>query len=96
MWPANASLVAKNHHDQEEDQTTPNKKSVFTKVKEKAKKLRNSLSGKKQHGFESQHGSSTPPFGVTLEDDDEEDDNPEYLGAPSNIVIFEILYISII
>ncbi|KAM7527746.1 hypothetical protein LguiB_031156 [Lonicera macranthoides] len=64
VWPANASPVAKKHHDQKEDQTTPKKCT--------------SLSGKKQHGLESQDGSSTPPCGATLEDDD----NPEYLGAP--------------
>ncbi|THG04669.1 hypothetical protein TEA_003480 [Camellia sinensis var. sinensis] len=55
-----------------------NKKSVLMKVKEKAKKLRQSLSKKKHDGHE---GNSTPSWGVSL-DDDEDDEDPEYLGAP--------------
>ncbi|XP_015874003.3 low-temperature-induced 65 kDa protein [Ziziphus jujuba] len=56
------------------------KKSVLMKVKEKAKKLRHTLSSKKK---QNEDGSSTPTWGVTLEDDDElEVEDAEYLGAP--------------
>lgn len=62
------------------------KKSVLTKVKEKAKKLRHTLSSKKKHN---EDGTGTPTWGVTLEDDDEfEVEDAEYLGAPSNIIPF--------
>ncbi|KAJ7980815.1 Low-temperature-induced protein [Quillaja saponaria] len=54
------------------------KSSVLTKVKEKAKKLRHTLS-KKRHGDED--GNVTPSLGVSLEDYEEEED-AEYLGAP--------------
>lgn len=62
------------------------KKSVLTKVKERAKKLRHSLSGsRKKHEHQGHGDNSTPAWGVTLEDvdDDDEDEDPEYLGAPS-------------
>ncbi|KAF7823696.1 mucin-5AC isoform X2 [Senna tora] len=63
-------------HDLEEDSSHNQKKSVLTKVKEKAKKLRYSLSKKKQ-----EDGIITPAWAVTLEDEEEEED-AEYLGAP--------------
>ncbi|KAJ7947610.1 low-temperature-induced 65 kDa protein [Quillaja saponaria] len=64
--------------DLEDDHGHHQKKSVLTKVKEKAKKLRHTLS-KKRHGDED--GNITPSWGVSLDDEDEEDD-AEYLGAP--------------
>lgn len=67
------------HHDSEEDHGQNQKKSVLAKVKEKAKKLRHSLS-KKRH----EDGIATSPSsGVGLEGDGIEDD-AEYYGAPSN------------
>lgn len=67
-------------HDLEEDQGLYQRKSVLAKVKERAKKLvlRNSLSQKRQDDK-----NLTPSWGVSLEDEEEEED-PEYLGAPSN------------
>nr|GMD61299.1 sialidase-like isoform X2 [Ipomoea batatas] len=62
------------------------KKSVLTKVKERARKLRHSLSSNSRKKHDNQgHGEvSTPRWGATLEDEDEddEDEDPEYLGAP--------------
>ncbi|KAF3454660.1 hypothetical protein FNV43_RR05108 [Rhamnella rubrinervis] len=72
-------------HDLDDDHihghTNNHKKSVLTKVKEKAKKLRHTLSGKKRHN---EDGTTTPTWGVTLEDDDEQEEveDAEYLGAP--------------
>ncbi|XP_058748762.1 uncharacterized protein LOC131621734 [Vicia villosa] len=65
-------------HDLEEDQGLYQRKSVLAKVKERAKKLvlRNSLSQKRQDDK-----NLTPSWGVSLEDEEEEED-PEYLGAP--------------
>ncbi|GLT77342.1 hypothetical protein SLA2020_489400 [Shorea laevis] len=55
------------------------KKSVLTKVKEKARKLRKSLSKKKHSDVD----DSTPSPGVRFEDlVADEEENPEYLGAP--------------
>lgn len=66
-------------HDPEDHQ----KKSVLTKVKEKAKKLRNSI-GKKKH----EDGNVTPTYCVTIEEEEEEEEeDSEYLGAPSNYTI---------
>lgn len=73
------SPAFRREHDPEEDHTHHQKKSVLAKVKERAKKLRHSLSGKKKH---SEEGNTTPSWGVSLEDEDEEED-AEYLGAPS-------------
>ncbi|XP_061337935.1 low-temperature-induced 65 kDa protein-like [Gastrolobium bilobum] len=64
------------HHDPEEDQGLYPKKSVLTKVKERARKLRYSLSKRRQ-----EDENLTPSWGVSLEEDEEEDD-AEYLGAP--------------
>ncbi|KAF7805430.1 putative serine/threonine-protein kinase dyrk2 isoform X1 [Senna tora] len=54
------------------------KKSVLTKVKEKAKKLRHSLSKKKHDD-----GNVTPTMG----EDEQDDEDTEYLGAPSNVAL---------
>lgn len=78
-----ASPALRREHDPEEDHIHHQKKSVLTKVKERAKKLRRSLSGKKKH---SEGGNTTPSWGVRLEDEEEEeeeDEDVEYLGAPS-------------
>ncbi|TKY48391.1 hypothetical protein E2542_SST25809 [Spatholobus suberectus] len=64
------------HHDPEEDHGLYQKKSVLTKVKEKARKFRNSLSKRRQ-----EDENVTPSWGVSLEDEEEEED-AEYLGAP--------------
>ncbi|KAJ4725756.1 Low-temperature-induced protein [Melia azedarach] len=77
-WSPHSSPTLRRDHDPEEDHT-PNKKSVLTKVKEKARKLRHSLSGKKKHYEED---NTTPSWGVTLEDDEDEEEDAEYLGAP--------------
>lgn len=55
-------------------------------MKEKAKKLKHSLSGRKKMQENDVH-DDTPSWGVALDDDDEEDVDPEYLGAPSNIFL---------
>ncbi|KAL0284186.1 UNVERIFIED_CONTAM: hypothetical protein Sangu_2842100 [Sesamum angustifolium] len=84
-WPANTSPVLGINHDQEEflSPASHSRKSVLSKVKERAKKLRHSLSGRKKHGSELNDDTVTPAWGVTLEDDEDElDDDPEYLGAP--------------
>ncbi|KAF1897196.1 hypothetical protein Lal_00034899 [Lupinus albus] len=62
------------NHDAEEGQNQ--KKSVLTKVKEKAKKLRHSLSKKKHDD-----GNTTSPSWGGLEDDGVEE-NAEYFGDP--------------
>ncbi|KAL2471324.1 hypothetical protein Adt_39460 [Abeliophyllum distichum] len=74
--------IGKNHDQEEYISNCQNKKSVLAKVKERAKKLRHTLSGKKKHGNELQDDNTTPSYGVSLDDEDEEDDDPEYLGAP--------------
>ncbi|XP_028807181.1 uncharacterized protein LOC114761894 [Neltuma alba] len=62
----------------EDDNGAPQKKSVLSKVKEKAKKLRHSLSKKKHDD-----GNITPAWGVSAEDEEEEEEeDAEYLGAP--------------
>ncbi|KAK4440898.1 hypothetical protein Salat_0424700 [Sesamum alatum] len=84
-WQTSTSPVLGINHDQEEymSPVSHHRKSVLSKVKERAKKLRHSLSGKKKHGSELNDDNVTPAWGVTLEDDDDElDHDPEYLGAP--------------
>ncbi|GKC10171.1 cell wall protein IFF6-like protein [Tanacetum coccineum] len=53
------------------------KKSVFTKVKEKAKKLKKSLSKRKHRGDNDLHTSCT----TSVEEDDEKEQS-EYFGSP--------------
>lgn len=69
------------HHDGEEDHGHHHKKSVLTKVKEKAKKLKHSLSNKKKH---SEGDNSTPTWGASPVEHEDEEQDAEYLGAPSN------------
>lgn len=79
-WSPHNSPTSRRDHEPEEDHT-PHRKSVLSKVKEKARKLRHSLSGKKKH---SEEENMTPSFGVTMEDEEDEEEDAEYLGAPSN------------
>lgn len=77
-------MVLGKDHDPEEDIDHHQKKSVFTKVKEKAKKLRYTLSNKKKHGEDE---NTTPSWGYNLDEDEDEDDiDAEYLGAPSKLL----------
>ncbi|XP_047339987.1 uncharacterized protein LOC124943533 [Impatiens glandulifera] len=66
-------LSGKDHHDDEQDfghhNNMMNKKSVLAKMREKAKRLKNSIS-KRKHD---QEDTGTPPWGVSLHDEDEED-----------------------
>ncbi|KAG8387896.1 hypothetical protein BUALT_Bualt02G0069100 [Buddleja alternifolia] len=87
---ASPTLGMSHRHDVQEDHVSPthNKKSVLTKVKERAKKLRQSLSGRKKNGNEHTDDIITPPsMGITSmdndnDDHDELDEDPEYFGAP--------------
>ncbi|CAM8909943.1 unnamed protein product [Rhodiola kirilowii] len=76
-WSPSSPALGRDHHDPEEDHTHLHKKSVLAKVKEKAKRWRQNLGKKKQ----SQDSNTTPSWGVSL-DDDHDDVDPEYLGAP--------------
>ncbi|XP_059626572.1 uncharacterized protein LOC132269405 [Cornus florida] len=81
-WPSSTSPTLGKDYDQEEDHAHHNKKSVLAKVKEKAKKLRHSLSNRRrQQGHDD---CVTPTWGVSLDDYEDEEDNKdaEYLGAP--------------
>ncbi|XP_010106533.2 uncharacterized protein LOC21407997 [Morus notabilis] len=78
--PSSSSSPHARNHDQEEDHGHHQRKSMLTKVKEKAKKLRHSLSTKKKHSNEDEN--TTPAWGVSLEDDEDEEEDAEYLGAP--------------
>ncbi|PRQ34207.1 hypothetical protein RchiOBHm_Chr5g0066301 [Rosa chinensis] len=71
-------------HDAEEDHNHHPKKSVLTKVKEKAKKLKHSLSYKKKHHDNDSHETDniTPSWSANLNDNEEEEEDAEYLGAP--------------
>ncbi|WVZ02812.1 hypothetical protein V8G54_023618 [Vigna mungo] len=64
-------------HDSEDDHSQNPKKSVLTKVKEKAKKLRNSLS-KKKH----EDGNLSSPSSATAAEGDGAEEDAEFLGAP--------------
>lgn len=88
----------KDHRDPEEDYAAHHhKKSVLAKVKDKAKKIRRSLSKKKHSEDGSSTGGSatTPSWGVSLDDDEDDEDAEyaEYLGAPSNIIINSLLFL---
>lgn len=81
--PANLPVLTspsfRRDYEQEEEHTPTGKKSVLAKVREKAKKWKQTLVKKKPSIDE----SATPAWGVNLEDDDGEEEAPEYLGAPS-------------
>ncbi|KDP42218.1 hypothetical protein JCGZ_02948 [Jatropha curcas] len=77
-WTPHTLQPFSKEHDMEDDHTH-HRKSVLARVREKARKWRNTLS-KKKHNAD---GNATPSWGVSLEDlDEEEDEDPEYLGAP--------------
>ncbi|KAF9675382.1 hypothetical protein SADUNF_Sadunf09G0026500 [Salix dunnii] len=76
-WSPYSSPTSWKDHDLEHDQSPNHKKSVIAKVKERAKKWRSNLI-KKKHSDDS---NTTPSWGVSLDDDEDEED-PEYLGAP--------------
>lgn len=61
-------------------------------MKEKAKKLKHSLSNKKKHHDSDSHetDNTTPSLGVNLNDYEDEEEDAEYLGAPSNKLIINI------
>ena len=84
-WPPSRRREA----EEENGHQCHQKKSVLTKVKEKAKKLKHSLSLKKRHSEHDVENISTPSWGVSLEDDGEgdEEEDAEYLGAPSKYFI---------
>ncbi|XP_050370488.1 uncharacterized protein LOC126788532 [Argentina anserina] len=71
-------------HDAEEDHNHHPKKSVLTKVKEKAKKLKHSLSTKKKHHDNDSHETevTTRSWSANLDDNEVEEEDAEYLGAP--------------
>ncbi|XP_014522090.1 mucin-5AC-like [Vigna radiata var. radiata] len=64
-------------HDSEDDHSQNPKKSILTKVKEKAKKLRHSLS-KKKH----EDGNLSSPSSATAAEGDGAEEDAEFLGAP--------------
>ncbi|XP_021642582.2 COPII coat assembly protein sec16 isoform X1 [Hevea brasiliensis] len=76
-WSPRATQPLGKEHNMEDDHT-PHRKSVLAKVKEKARKWRQTLSKKKHN----EDANATPSWGVSLEDEDDEDEDPEYLGAP--------------
>ncbi|KAJ6424909.1 hypothetical protein OIU84_025644 [Salix udensis] len=76
LSPHTTPTICKDH-ELEYDQSPSQKKSVITKVKEKAKKWRSTLSKKKHNDDD----NTTPSWGVSLDDAEDEED-PEYLGAP--------------
>lgn len=90
-WASSPTTTLGKDHEHGEHDDHHNKKSVLAKVKETAKKMKNSLS-KKKHGHED---TGSPSVGVTLEEEEEEDEHEEdseYLGAPSKIItIFTII-----
>ena len=79
-----SSLMTPRGYDHEDYQSPHTKKSVLTKVKEKARKWRNTLS-KKKHGHDgaSPTATPTPTRRVSLVEEGEEE-APEYHGAPCN------------
>ncbi|RVX20279.1 hypothetical protein CK203_004825 [Vitis vinifera] len=76
--PVAASPSFRRDYEQEDDHNPPSKKSVLAKVREKAKKWKQTLVKKKHDNDD----NATPAWGVNLEDENEEEEDPEYLGAP--------------
>ncbi|KAI7749380.1 hypothetical protein M8C21_026526 [Ambrosia artemisiifolia] len=75
------SSKAKPNHDHDDHGNHHHKKSVFTKVKEKARKLKKSISGRKRREENgTQDPYITPPGSAGSLDDDK--DQPEYFGSP--------------
>ncbi|KAK6927004.1 hypothetical protein RJ641_008723 [Dillenia turbinata] len=78
---ASSSPSALKGHDLEEYHIQQNRRSVIAKVRDKAKRWKQNLANKKNN---SGGDNPTPSWGVSLEDDEDEEDDkdPEYLGAP--------------
>lgn len=105
-WSSNVSPGSRRTCRDHEVCPSDAKKSVLSKVKDTAKKLRHSLSGRRKlelhnhdhdhdvdhsHNYVHDHHHNTNDhvtlaWGATVEDDynHEQDDDPEYLGAPSS------------
>ncbi|CAA0841834.1 Unknown protein [Striga hermonthica] len=86
-WSPTTSPTSGMNHTHQEESSSPsqNRKSVLAKVKERAKKLKHSLSGRKNINENDLNDESTTPHsGLALDDhnDDDPTDDPEYLGAP--------------
>ncbi|KVI11953.1 hypothetical protein Ccrd_009645 [Cynara cardunculus var. scolymus] len=76
---SNWSQKQRKNQDQADDGNHHNKKSVLAKVKDKARKLKCSLSGKKHHDENESRGpSTTPPSSVGREEE------AKYRSAPMN------------
>ncbi|XP_076916942.1 uncharacterized protein LOC143576807 [Bidens hawaiensis] len=80
-WSPKSSSKAKQNHDQNEHRTNHHKKSVLMKVKEKARKLKKSISGRKRR----QENDTQSPY-ITLPGSagslDDDKDRFEYFGTP--------------
>ncbi|GER49592.1 eukaryotic RNA polymerase II heptapeptide repeat [Striga asiatica] len=86
-WSPTTSPTSEMNHAHQEESLSPsqNRKSVLAKVKERAKKLKHSLSGRKNINENDLNDENTTPHsGLVLDDhnDDDPTDDPEYLGAP--------------
>ncbi|XP_074328722.1 uncharacterized protein LOC141666556 [Apium graveolens] len=81
IWPS--SPFAK-HTDFEGAQSPTKKSTVLSRVKEKARKWRHTLSIKRRQGQTTNSPRSQFTRGVSLDDheDEAEEEDPEYLGAP--------------
>nr|XP_043609962.1 protein starmaker [Erigeron canadensis] len=77
---SNSSPKPRKSHDHDDHGNHHNKKSVFTKVKEKARKLKKSLSGRRRREENDLHTSTPPSSSGPVEDD--ENDHSEYFGSP--------------
>ncbi|KAI3772298.1 hypothetical protein L6452_03480 [Arctium lappa] len=75
---SNLSQKQKKNHDQEDDGNHHNKKSVLAKVKDKAKKLKCSLSGKKHHDGNESRDPSTAPLSIVGREEE-----AKYRSAPN-------------
>ncbi|KAL6516433.1 hypothetical protein OROGR_019738 [Orobanche gracilis] len=81
--PTTSPKYGINHGQEECLGPSHNRKSVIAKVKERAKKLKHTLSGRKNvQGNELFGDKTSPTFDDDDDDDDESIDDPEYLGAP--------------
>lgn len=85
IWPS--SPFAK-HNDFEGAQSPTKKVTVISRVKEKAKKWRHNLTIKRRQGQSTNSPRSQFSRGVSLDnhEDEAEEEDPEYLGAPSNLI----------
>lgn len=104
-------LTSGKHNDYDGGDPAPNRKSsVLNKFRDKAKKLKSTLSSKRirQSNTDSEYDHETESKnGIDNEDDDDKtirsmevnldedeiDEDPEYLGAPSNLVNLTSQYV---